>query len=396
MAIDRIDFENVGEVDLEELVATQVPEGLRLEYKRETYGNSDADKRELLKDVSAFGNAHGGHLILGIETRDGLPIAIQGMSGLNADDEILRIEQLIRSGIEPRILNVRSIGVRLRNGNTALVFRIPRSWNVPHRVSAQNSNRFWVRNSSGVHEASMDELRALFTETASAMDRVRGFRDERIRTVMSWRGPRPLEGNGRLFLHIVPLSATITSPQVDLEAAHQRHHAFRPLGSTTGMNFRFNFEGYITERGGDLNHGYTQIFRNGALEATMGNLIRERNGLQIIPALGLEQYFFEVFEGYVNGLRDLGVAAPLVVMVTLEGVQGAAYAVIQSNIFGDPLPKLDRPTLMLPECIINEYGSCLSYHQAIRPAFDTLWNAIGYRASKFFDDSGLWIGNQRR
>lgn len=394
MAVDRLDFDNLGEADLRELVANQVPEGLRIEYKREPYGNADADRREALKDVSAFANAHGGHLVIGMEARDGVPIALPGVEGLNADDEILRMEQLIRAGIEPRIVNIRSKAVRLANGNIALALRVPRSWNVPHRVSAQNSNRFWVRNSSGVHEASMDELRALFTETSSAMDRVRRFRDERLESVVSGRGPRPLAANGRLFLHIIPLSAAFNPSQVDLEAALRLHNSFRPLGAM-GMNPRFNFEGYINERGGDVNHGYTQVFRNGGLEATKGNILRMHNGRPHIPGLALERYFFEVFESYINGLRDLGIAAPLVVMVTLEGVEGAVYAV-RDNPFDDPLPVLDRPTMLLPECVVNEYGPTLSYHRAVRPAFDAIWNAVGYSASQFFDENGLWVGDRQR
>lgn len=394
MAIDRLDFDNLGEADLQELVANQVPEGLRIEYKRDPYGNADADRREVLKDVSALANAHGGHLIIGIEAQNGIPIALPGAQGLNPDDEILRMEQLIRAGIEPRILNIRSKAVRLANGNTALALRVPRSWNVPHRVSAQNSNRFWIRNSSGVHEASMDELRALFTETSSAMDKLRRFRDERVATVVAGRGPRPLAANGRLFLHIAPLSAASNTSQVDLAAASRLHNSFRPLGAM-GMTPRFNFEGFINERGGDVNHGYTQIFRNGALEATKGNVLRMHNGRPHVPGLALERYFFEVFESYVNGLRDLGIAPPLVAMVTLEGVEGAIYAVA-ANPFDDPLPTLERPTMFLPECVINEYGPTASYHRAIRPAFDALWNAIGYPASRFFDANGIWVGDPRR
>ena len=43
------------------------------------------------------------------------------------------------------------------------------------------------------------------------------------------RGARPLEGNGRLILHIVPLSATTTGSKLDLELALKNHQAFRPL-----------------------------------------------------------------------------------------------------------------------------------------------------------------------
>ena len=76
MPIDRLDFDNVEEADLDELFTTQVPEGLRIEYKREPYGKSPDDKREALKDISCFANASGGHLIIGIEEQNGLPTAI--------------------------------------------------------------------------------------------------------------------------------------------------------------------------------------------------------------------------------------------------------------------------------------------------------------------------------
>ncbi len=73
MALERLDFENINEADLTELLTAQVPEGLRIEYKQALYGNSDADRKELLKDVSAFANAQGGHLIIGVEENGGLP-----------------------------------------------------------------------------------------------------------------------------------------------------------------------------------------------------------------------------------------------------------------------------------------------------------------------------------
>lgn len=54
MPIDRLDFDNLGGSDLVELVDAQVPEGLRIEYKRDMYGDSDAHKT----DVPAMFNAY--------------------------------------------------------------------------------------------------------------------------------------------------------------------------------------------------------------------------------------------------------------------------------------------------------------------------------------------------
>jgi Putative DNA-binding domain len=392
MAIERIDFENLSEVDLQELVDAQVPEGLRIEYKRDLYGNSDAEKRECLKDISAFANAHGGHLLIGIETQNGLPTAVRGISRLAADEVILRLEQLIRSGLEPRVLNVRIRAVRLADGAHVFVVRVPQSWNLPHRVSAQNSNRFWIRNSGGVHEASMNELRDLFTFTSNVLDRVRTFRDDRVQTLMRGTGPRPLQGGGRFIVHLVPLTAFASRSQVDLQMVYQNHQLFRPIG-TMGMTPRFNFDGFINERGGDLNHGYTQVFRNGTIEATKANIVSLGDQRRVIPGLGLEEQFFEVLSGYLSGLRNVGVSPPIVLMITLEGVEGANYSVYR-NRFGDPEPVIDRAVLSLPECVVDDYGTDVDYHRAARPAFDALWNAVGYSSAQFFDQTGLWVGNK--
>lgn len=391
MPIDRLDFDNLSENDLTELVAGQVPEGLRLDYKRDLYGNTDSDKREALKDVSGFANAFGGHLITGVEEQNGVPIAIPGIANVNPDDIVLRLDQLVRTGLEPRIQGLRVRSVPLANGAHCFVLRIPRSWHPPHRVSAQNSNRFWIRNSGGTHEASVDELRTLFTLGAEALQRVHQFRDNRIREIKAGQSARPLQADGRLILHIVPLAAVTSSWQVDLAKVFQLHQAFRPIGAM-GMSPRFNLEGFVNERGGEHNHGYTQIFRNSVLEATKASIIRTHEGRKFIPARALEKQIFEVFSGFLNGLRDLGIPPPLVVLLTLEGVKGVPYKV-QQNIFDDPDPEIERDLVYLPECLINEYGLDADYHRAVKPAFDALWNTAGRVSAQTFSADGVWVGN---
>lgn len=392
MPIDRLDFDNLTEGDLVELVAGQVPEGLRIEYKRDLYGNTDAARREALKDVSAFANAFGGSLLIGIEEQKGAPVALPGIANVNPDDVVLRLDQLVRSGIEPRIQGLRIRAVPLASGAHCFALRIPRSWQPPHRVIAQNSNRFWIRNSGGAHEASVEELRTLFTLGADAVDRVHQFRDKRMEEITTGRGARPLQAGGRLILHIVPLAA-VTSPfQVDLSEAYRLHRIFRPISSTS-MNARFNFEGFVNERGGKHNHGYTQLFRNGSLEATKAAIVKTHEGQIFIRGRDLESHIFEVLTGYINGLSDLEIPAPLVVLITLEGVRGAAYRV-QQHTPDDPEPAIERDILFLPDCIVNEYACDGDYHRSVKPAFDALWNAAGRLSAQTFSQDGMWIGNQ--
>ena len=96
---------------IEELVDNKVQEGRTLEYKQELPGNSDGDKKEFLADVSSFANAAGGDILYGVtEERDaegkptGYPEVAEGLPVSNIDAERLRLESIIRNGIDPRIL----------------------------------------------------------------------------------------------------------------------------------------------------------------------------------------------------------------------------------------------------------------------------------------------------
>ena len=390
MAIQRADFDAIDEADLQELIAGQVAENLRIEFKLTVYGGSDADKRELLKDVSALANTHGGHLILGIEETGGVATNLTGLVGIDTDAEIQRMEQILRSGLEPPVSGIRMKAISLANGRSIILIRVPRSWNPPHRVVANRSNRFYIRHSAGIHEPSVEELRVLFTQSTSALDHARQFRDERIRAVSDGEGMRPLVGNGRLFIHIVPSAAFSGMVNLDVATIHDRYRDFRPI-AMAGMMPRYNFHGFINEHGGEHNQGYTQVFRNGCLEAALADLIQGENGEQFISGTALENEIFDVFSSFIEGLRDIGVPPPLIIMVTFQGVRGARYAV-HKNTYGGRILPLPEDLMRLPECILEDYGTTADHHRAVKPAFDALWNAIGHAGSQYFGADGLWRG----
>lgn len=390
MSIEKINFDEITAADIQQLVDNSVSEGLRVEFKRELYGNDDKQKKELLKDVSAFANSHGGHLILGVEEKNGAASCVVGLAGINPDTEVQRLQQSLQTGVEPRIQGIRIRAIPVDGGRFVIVVRIPHSWNQPHRASFKNSLHFWIRDSSGAHEASMDELRNIFTLSSSTIEKIRAFRHDRIRMIQAGEGARPLVGGGRLILHIVPLSAFSSAEQIDLEAALANNEAFLPIGAP-GMTPRFNFEGFINTRSGEKNEGYTQIYRNGIVEAALGEIIVERDRDRFIPGLYLEEQIFQVLDHYIDGLKAINVSPPLVIMFTLEGVGGCIYAVTGNRHVGER-HRIDRPLLLLPECLLDEYGERTDYHRCVKPAFDALWNAIGYSGSQFFNENGVWVG----
>lgn len=391
--LTKANFDSVNESDLAELVNAQVPEGMILEYKKELYGNSDSDKKELLKDVSALANTKGGHLVIGIEEKDGVANSISPMSDFNPDSELLRMEQIVRSGIEPPIIGIRMRAISLKEGGNAIVSRIPKSWVGPHRVVAKGHNRFYLRNSAGVFEPGIEELRSMFIQTASILEQAKLFRDSRIAEISTAGGLRPLVGNGRLFIHIVPTASLSGLVSLDLETLHSNNQYFWPMG-TSGMSPRFNYHGYLCERGGDDNHGYVQVFRNGCIESTKGSIVRKFDGALTIPGTGIEESVFRSVPKYIEGLSVNGVPGPFIILITLEDVLGAKYKV-HNSMWGDENHPLPYDVMRLPEGFLENEITVQNIHKAMKPCFDALWNAIGYSESQNFGKDGVWNGNTR-
>lgn len=388
--LERQDFENLEEQDLENLIQGQVPEGISLEYKRELYGGSDSEKKEMLKDISALANTRGGHLILGMDEIDGTASSLISI-GNGVDDEINRIDQIVRSSIDPIISGFRARGIPLSSGGNVIVCRVPKSWIGPHRVLFKGDNRFYLRSTASVYQPSVEELRMLFSQSISNLDQAKSFRDQRINEIDQGQEIRPLVGGGRLYVHICPISAFGGMNNIDLEQAISLSSFFEPLGAS-GRTPRFNYHGFICERGGQENHGYVQIFRNGLLEATKGGIIRENDRGRFIPGTALEGYIFEAIPRYILGLNQLGITGPYIILITLDGVHQIRYAV-RHNQYEDTDDLLPYPTLKLPEGYLSEAPSLIAVHRAMRPCFDALWNAVGFSSSQYFDHDGLWIGN---
>jgi predicted HTH transcriptional regulator len=99
-------LEFITEADLQKLIADAVAERAVIEYKAQLPGNSDADKKEFLADVSSFANSFGGHLLYGMKEAAGLPTDLSGVEVPDTNSEKLRLENVIRTGLAPRIPGV--------------------------------------------------------------------------------------------------------------------------------------------------------------------------------------------------------------------------------------------------------------------------------------------------
>lgn len=388
MSIGRVNFNDVTGVDLHDLLKASVPEGLTLEYKREMYGSSDAEKKEALKDITSFANSIGGHLVIGIEAINGVAARLSGLADEESDATVNRLESLVRDGIEPRIFGIRIRAISLGNGRCVIIIRIPKSWNPPHRVIAAKSNRFFVRNSGGVHEASLEELRMLFTMSKDTYSQIKQFSADRIAKIIAGQGPVVIPSGGRLILHLIPLSAMGIYSKLDMEAIFEINREFCPLSMET-MTPRFNLDGVINVGGGEQDRAYTQVFRNGIVEATQSRILINMDNQKVLHAKDTIRYVTTAITSYLNGMQSLNIQTPICIIISYQGISNAKLGIKgyeHSLDKIDSLPLIDP--LSLPDVILEDYGTPMDYIKAIKPSFDALWNAAGFSGCTYYDISG--------
>src|SRR3972149_8087710 len=198
-------IEEITKDDLLALINNEVLERKTLEYKKSLPGNSDSDKKEFLADITSFANASGGDLIFGMvqDSATGIPKVLEGMNVTNADEEKTRLDNLIRTGIQPRLPSVQIGTIPLENSKMAIIIRTQKSWISPHRVILGVHDKFYSRNSSGKYPLDVGELRIAFNLSETTTERIRNFRLDRISKILANETPVPLYDNPKIVLHLI-------------------------------------------------------------------------------------------------------------------------------------------------------------------------------------------------
>lgn len=383
--------ETITESDLQALVDNAVAESKYLEYKELLPGNSDSDKKEFLADVSSFANASGGDLIFGMKACRGVPTQFCGLQISNADQEISRLENIIRSGLAPRIHNhiwsVGKIGFQL-----AIIIRVRKSWNAPHMVTFGDHSKFYSRNSNGKYALDVSELRAAFLLTDTISERVNRFRLDRLDKIQSGETPVSLMKTPKVVVHLIPFGSFDPASRFDLSTITTDSAKLRsPYLESAGVLGRYNFEGYIaySQLGThDLPCSYLQTFRNGIIEIVDAFLLS--NSKREIYSYDLEGDLLKSLPRYFSLQEQLGVNTPVFVMMSLLGVAGFRIITRLKTNWVDTTDEVDRNNLVIPEVIIDEFDGQVA--RIMKPVFDAVWNAAGRAGSLNFDDRGEWHG----
>ena len=383
--------------DIETLLRAEVPEGRTLDYKEQLDITTGDEKKEFLRDISSFANAQGGDIIFGIKERrengkpTGIPEAICGLQNTNFDSLKLQLEQIIRSGIDPKLPSVTMREIACPSG-TVFVIRVGDSWTKPHRVSL-GSSQFYVRGNAGKQTLDSLELRDAFLQSFELEKKVRDFRDNRLATILSNDLLLQLSGKSALVMHFVPLDTFRGNRTIDLTPYRSQR---RPTPKSSGINgyVRPNMDGLLFVSLGTPNttqaYGYTQLFHSGAVEMIDGDAIHEvGESAGTISGYYVEQAmvkgFKEAFD-YLKSNQD-EFEMDVISLVSMLNVRG--YKLHQGHngpIYGMPFT-VDRNHLLFNAMRMQLSAGFEPYLKAI---CDQFWQAFGASGSPNFDANGKW------
>ncbi len=152
--------------DLKKFLSLKISEGLHLDYKEQTYKNQDPSKdsknpkKEFLKDVTSFANASGGSILIGVkEPIDGLDSAQQIQGIIDGEQVAQDLERLSSSSIDPRIVGLKIIPIKLESGLHVILIHIPASAYRPHMVVHNGHRSFYIRHSESSFPMTTHEIR---------------------------------------------------------------------------------------------------------------------------------------------------------------------------------------------------------------------------------------------
>lgn len=373
--------------DIQILLENGAVESKYLEFKSDINIGNDAEKREFLRDISAFANTQGGIIIYGIsEDKHRLPL-ITGISS-EYDSLLLQIQAVIQMGISPRIQGIEIGKIDIECGKYLLLIRIPRSYLQPHMVDFKGSIYFYGRNNAGKYPMDVFEICNTFISSYSNLEVIKNFIDQRQIFIRSHKYSPGSTNHPYLTIHIIPIGAFGISKQM-LDLQNFWNHNITPMHGA-GYNQRHNLEGvfrYSKRYQHDSIDSSIQFFRTGIIEIVCSSLFMHNNGcfyLYVDDKESIEYLILKYIKAFIEYLASQNISFPLYCFISLHNIEKCTFtSSIGLQVFGPN--GSERSQVNLPEIIVPSPDAALK--SEMKYCMDVLWNSFGYASSLRFDDN---------
>lgn len=371
------------------IIKKQQRESKTLEYKQILCADNKSNNG-LLKAVSAFANTSGGVLIYGVKENkkesfeSGKRYEITGLKDIDLDEEIQRIENVLRNNIIPKFSGIQVQDFQVKD-KLLILIKVSQSWHPPHMVSLDKKQKFYIRNSVGSQELDFEGIKNAFLLSEGISSKISNFRTERLGKIASGETPCKMDSTTSLVLHLLPLQAfkTENKPNIPLHYQAFPEKDYPKPMVTTSCTWAVNFDGFLSFYQEHPTCSYLQMFHNGCMEAVETFLLQDGE----FPLLHIISTIVQKTEEYLAIQKKVGIECPTFIAVSLIDVKGNEFDTSSIMRYGfSNLSPVDRNNLILPEVMLDNYEQDVS--KKLKPIFDQLANAVGLSESPPYDNNG--------
>lgn len=236
----------------------------------------------------------------------------------------------------------------------------------------------------------------LLDEKEVVFHRMETFHRDRVRAFASDSTPLKQRSGGIFVVHLIPESSVLTRNRFDATQLEEHGRRVCALGDRGGYS-RFNVDGFMNYDGRDAIRAYSQLYRDGRLEAAMSDLAyplerEQKNGLHVLRDSIVEKAMFALVPNYLAFCKAIDLDAPIWLYSALVDCEGVRICTDLS--FRDASDHgIDRSPCHLPEFEITSLD--VEPQTLLRQWCDRLWQACGMERSFNFDEDGNWRERRR-
>ena len=137
--------------------------------------------------------------------------------------------------------------------------------------------------------------------------------------------------------------------------------------------------------------GYSQIFRNGAIESVNAELLYQPRAQDELPLHWMELLIMDCAERMLRIMDFVEIPGPYYLLLALLNVKGLRMVpgLREWEGYRGDLRTVNEPNLILPEILLE--NSATAIEREMRNSFDMLWNEGGWPRSFSYGEDGNFL-----
>lgn len=382
---------DITEEDVRQIVAAQLEEHLRLEYKSALYDNNERGHKEFLQDVCMFANSGGGILLIGISERrdaDGHPTGLPdpgaqlGLDIPNTEALLQAYDARVLASIEERLpLESYPISIANAENRYVIAIRVPNSMSKPHRVLYQGRTYFPSRRERNRYEMDVREIKETVMRTASRLEEAEVKLSEALRSVA------PPDLVCSLVVGIIPVFWRNFMVNVQDEQVIQSVSQFH-LGHRNFREVTYNFNGVERQLVAN-NDSVVQVHRDGMIVVHRRLDLNRVEGRDALAPTGIDMVLRPFVQRSAEVYTAAAISGPFLLTMLLKTANEtvSAYPMVgmpQAIEFGGTIA---AGNYLFP---VMQAESLVNVDRIIRPLCDQAHQMFGHDSSPCFNADGAW------